>query len=540
MKNYNTSVVITGAGPAGLTLAHLLSQSGVDTILLEKLEKTIELPRAIGIDSEALRTYQAAGVIDDVADEMCSDIEVTEYINGDGELLFSIDSGDMGQPYGFPFFNTFDQATVDRTVANATARRGNIRAWFNHELNRFEQDDAGITVFGKNADGEDIKIEAQYLVGADGAHSTVRKQLGATMIGKSNEYPWLVIDTIDPGLAKDMPSRFFCDPKRPGMTIKKNNDHRRWEWMLMPGETPEDLLNDEVIDSIIAPYTDTSQVDVFRKVVYNFNALNADKWQDKRVFLVGDAAHLTPPFAGQGLNSGFRDIRNLSWKLAMVCKGQLDAKVLESYQLERRDHAQQLIDFALNLGDTIQPIDPQKAAERDEFFFDLKKNETKSQQFVDNLARSMLSRSIDKGLVVDPGQNPITGQLVVQPKLTVSNGEHILLDELLGNGFSIVGYNCDPTEEIDNDILSEWHQLCTATLAIGSGASPENNSNQWPQDSNGIFKSFINGERLIAEESQACDDITMLLIRPDKFCMAAFNKDNASDVLNKAKALLNA
>ncbi len=534
MKNFNTSVVIVGAGPAGLTLAHLLSQSGVDTILLEKLAETMELPRAIGIDSEALRTYQAAGIIDDVIDEMCTDVHTTEYSNGEGESLFKFETGSIGKPYGFTFFNTFDQAIVDRIVSGTLTRRGNIKAWFSHELDRYEQDENGVTVYGKNAQGEDIKIEAQYIVGADGAHSTVRKQLGSNMIGKSNEFPWLVIDTIDPGLANTLPAHFFCDTKRPGMTIKKNNNHRRWEWMLMPGEQPADMLNDDMINSIIAPYTDTSQVNIFRKVVYNFNALNADKWQDKRVFLVGDAAHLTPPFAGQGLNSGFRDIRNLSWKLAMVCNGQLDDSILESYQLERRDHAQELIDFALNLGETIQPIDAEKAKMRDGFFFALQQDEEAKKDFVNNLARSMFSRSLDKGLVVDPGKNALTGQLIVQPELKVSSGEEILLDDLLGNGFSIIGYNCDPAQEIDAATLADWRQLSTVTLAIGE----ENNVNQWPQDQAGLFKNFMAGNRLIEKESQESGDISMMLVRPDKFCMAAFNKDNATEVLAKAKALL--
>lgn len=534
MKRYTTSVAIIGAGPAGLTLAHLLSQSGVDTLLLEKLDKTIELPRAIGIDSEALRTYQAAGVIDDVIDEICSDIHTTEYINGEGKSLFEFHSNKYGEPYGFPFFNTFDQADVDRIVANALYRRGNVRTWFNHSFEHFEQNVNGVKIFAKNAADEAIEINAQYLVGADGAHSMIRKQLGANMIGKSNEFPWLVIDTIDPGLASTMPSRFFCDTKRPGMTIKKNGNQRRWEWMLMPGETAEDMLNDDHINSIITPYTDTSQVEVYRKVIYNFNALNADKWQDNRVFLVGDAAHLTPPFAGQGLNSGFRDIRNLSWKLAMASKGLVDHSVLDSYQQERRDHAQELIDFALNLGETIQPIDPQKAAERDNFFFSLQEDETKSQDFVDNLAHSMLSRRVNKGLVVDTDTNPISGQLLVQPTVKTHIGKDELLDDLLGHGFSIIGYNCDPVEVINPETLAQWQPLCTAMLAVGDAQ----HTGVWPKDSEGLLGDFIQGKRLINSESSLTDSNTLLLVRPDKFCMAAFNANNADDVLNRALQLL--
>lgn len=522
MNQYQTSVVIVGAGPAGLTLAHLLNSYGIDSIVLEKLSNTMEEPRAIGIDSETLRTMQAINMMDAIGEDVCFDVRVTDYINADGKQLFQFDTKGE-QPYGFPLFNTFDQPGFDRTLATALTNSKQIKLWFNHELSRFEQNEQGVTVYAENAQSEPLEITAQYLIGCDGGRSTVRSQLGIQMSGDSNEFPWLVIDTIDPGFASGVPSRFFCDPNRPGMTIKKNGQQRRWEWMLMPGETPSDLLDDEMINSLIAPYTDPSQVDVYRKRVYNFSAIIAERWKEGRVFLAGDAAHMTPPFAGQGLNSGMRDVRNLSWKLAMVITDQADPAILETYAEERWDHAKELIQFALNLGEQIQPIDPQKAAERDGFFFELQKDENAVDDFVTGLAKSMLARSMDKGIVITPGENAINGQLLFQPKVRENSGDEVKLDDLLGKGFSILGYNCDPAEELDASLLASWRALGTTTVAIGDSSHTGN----WAQDHNETLASlFQQGEK------------TMVLVRPDKFCLAAFNAESAPAILQQAKQLL--
>ncbi len=522
MLEYTTSVVIVGAGPAGLTLSHLLNSHGVDNIVLEKLDNTMEEPRAIGIDGETLRTLQAANILNEVQDEFFSDVGKTEYLNADGKLLFEFEFQGM-RPYGHELFNTFDQAAFDRILANSLTQQKKSRLWFNHELTGYQQDENGIAVEALNAEGDAITIQAQFLIGCDGGRSTIRDKIGAQMTGNSNEFPWLVIDTIDPGFDDGPASRFFCDPARPGMTIKKHKKQRRWEWMLMPGETPEDLLDDEVINNLIAPYTDPSQVDVFRKRVYNFSAIIADKWQEGRVLIAGDAAHMTPPFAGQGLNSGMRDVRNLSWKLAMVVKGQSDISLLESYQTERWQHAKELIEFALNLGDQIQPLDPQKAAERDVFFFELQKDPTAMEGFAEGMAQSVLARGLDAGIVTSTEDCRITGQFLLQPNVKTDAGAEVLLDELLGKEYSILGFNCDPKAELSEDVLAAWEALGAQFVAV----SDEKQSNGWAIDESGALAEFF-----------ANSSNNMVLVRPDKFCQAAFNRNNASAILQNAQAAL--
>jgi len=523
MKKLKTSVVICGAGPAGLTLAHLLGLEGVDVILIERLESTVAEPRAIAIDGESLRTLQKIGLLEGFEPELLAGI-TADYVNGEGVRLFQ--AGQAGiRPYGFATVNSFDQPALDRYLAQTMELRKSVQLRFRHTLERFEQDDDGVRVYCTDASGGQLQIDADFLIGCDGGRSTIRSQLNIQMSGESNPQPWLVIDTTDPHLDGGLDCRFYCDPKRPGMTIRKRHGERRWEWMLMPGEDREFLLQDENIRDIISPYTDVDQVNIYRKRVYDFHAIIAERWREGRVFLAGDAAHMTPPFAGQGLNSGFRDVSNLSWKLASVVKGVASSDILDSYELERKGHAWELIETARQLGQQIQPIDPQQAAERDVFFAELNKDSAGAQALEDEMFRSILARSVDKGLVVDAGSDTVAGKLLIQPVLGTRDGPGILLDERLGSGFSIVGYNCDPKQVLSEDALGHWAALGTALVAVGTEDAAA--GEHWLLDEKGEFAAWLGSEA-------PC----ILLVRPDRFCMAVAGPSGIEEQLSLARQAL--
>lgn len=523
MKKMQTSVVICGAGPAGLTLAHLLGQQDVDVVLIEQLASTVTEPRAISIDGESLRTLQNIGLYSSFKDELLSGI-TADYVNGEGVHLFSV-GGLEPQPYGYPIINSFDQPALDKHLAAQLATRNSVALHFNTTLQRFEQDDRGVRVYCHDADNNALEIDADYLVGCDGGRSSVRALLKIGMQGESNPQPWLVIDTVDPGLDEQMDCRFFCDPGRPGMTIRKRHGQRRWEWMLMPGESRENLLDDDNIRKIISPYTEADRVDIYRKRVYDFHAIIAERWRDKRVFLAGDAAHMTPPFAGQGLNSGFRDVTNLSWKLAAVVKGVAAPDILDSYETERREHAHELIETALNLGRQIQPIDAQQAAQRDAFFAELRGNSVALQAIQDDMLASLLMRSIAGGLAIGTNGESVAGRLLIQPEVTLTDGTTVLLDECLSSGFSIVGYDCDPAEVLDEDTLACWKQMGARSVAICSNA--RQGEFNWILDKSGKLGDWIGS-----------DKPSILLIRPDKFCMVAAAPAAAAAELGAARELL--
>ena len=525
VKKMKTSVIVCGAGPAGLTLSHLLGAQDIDVILLEKLGATVEEPRAIAIDGESLRTLQRVGLLQGFEQELLTGI-TADYVNAAGERLFQAGNPDQ-RPYGFPTVNSFDQPSLDRYLANRLDDRDSVRLLFNHTLDRFEQNEQGVTAYCTDEQGDELVISASFLVGCDGGRSTIRSLLGIEMQGESNPQPWLVIDTIDPILDSEMDCRFFCDPERPGMTIRKQHQERRWEWMLMPGEEREYLLQDETIRGLIAPYTDVEKVSIYRKRVYDFHAIIADRWREGRVFLAGDAAHMTPPFAGQGLNSGFRDVSNLSWKLAAVVKGFSSDAILDTYETERRGHAWELIEMALQLGQQIQPIDVAQAAERDRFFAELNKDPAAMQAMEEEMFKSLFARAIEEGLVVDAGSGSNAGKLLIQPQLKTAVGEKTLLDEKLGGGFAIVGYNCLPSEVLGSQCLQDWRGLAPELVAINDRGSCE--AGQWLVDESGELRDWLGG-----------DEPRLLLVRPDRICMVCAAPVEAAKQLGEARRLLQA
>jgi 3-(3-hydroxy-phenyl)propionate hydroxylase len=503
MKNVECDVAVVGAGPVGLTLALQLAQMGIDTIVLERNHEIIREPRAVGIDGESIRTWQAIGLTDRVLPHIHF-LLGGRYFNAHGKELFRF-SYEGQEPCGFPMKQSFDQGEIDQVLAGALSDQEHGRLWFGHEVTAYEQNDMGVSIRVTDDNDQAITITAHCLIGCDGGRSTIRRLMGASMVGNSNELPWLVLDTFDPYFKSEHNAMFFCDPARPGMTLRVTPEHRRWEWMLLPGEKPEDLLAESKIEELLSPFTDMRKVKIFRKRVYNFSAVIADKWRDGRVLLAGDAAHMTPPFAGQGLNAGIRDTRNLFWKIGLLVNGTSSPAILESYELERREHTRQLIDFAVQLGEKIQPLDERKAQERDEFFETLSADPEKKRAYLDDLAKSQGIRQIEAGVVVPAENHPVNGRYVLQPRVGANGADGILLDELLGDGFSLAGFGCNPQTEATPEMLELARQLGASIVELLPGS-----------DTSGVVESLFDGE--IG---------TMALIRPDRFVLSAFTARTA-------------
>ncbi|MEP5766685.1 MAG: bifunctional 3-(3-hydroxy-phenyl)propionate/3-hydroxycinnamic acid hydroxylase [Halieaceae bacterium] len=520
MTDTTTSVVIVGAGPVGLMLAHQLGSAGVATTVLELAAELSDEPRAVVLDPESLRSLQGLDLLPALQDEILFGV-TGDYLNGAGEVLFEINDAEPG-PLGYPNLNGFNQPGLVRILAAELSRYDCVQLLFQHELEAFSQSDEGVELRVRDAAGDEHRFSADYLVGCDGGRSTVRAGLGVKMQGESNPQPWLVIDTREKNYDGEASVRFYCDPARPGMFIQTPHDNRRWEWMLLPGEDREQFLQDDTINELIAPFVNLDEVEIYRRRVYDFHAIIADKFQQGRVFLAGDAAHMTPPFAGQGLNSGLRDAANLGWKLAACIQWSAPTSLLESYESERWQHAQELINVAVQLGNDIQPIDPDLAAVRDAGFAALRQQPEAMEEFQDAIFKPMLDRYFAHGAAVDIAADALSGRMVFQPLLSARDGSSSLLDEVAGPGFSIIGYNCDPAELIPADVLAPWLAHDTSLVRIeGAGSGGD------LHDDAGYFAEIL-----------ADSDASMLLIRPDRFCMASFNDDNATDKLARAAAML--
>lgn len=355
-------VAIIGAGPVGDTLALLLGQLGIRTLLADKSPQIYPLPRAAHIDHEIVRVFQQLGVADRVMAASRA-AEQYDFLTADGQVLMRFKMG--GSPSGWPASNMIHQPSVEEILRDRMADFPTIDLRTGWDMTQFERDGDGVAVMFATADGP-RRVRSRYLVGCDGASSKVRDLIGAELEDLDFDEPWLVIDTLvhDPARLPAINLQ-ICSPERPTTCVLMGSGRHRWEFMLKPSETVDKALDDTFIAELLGPWDVDGAVSLERKAVYRFHALIARQWRAGSVFLAGDAAHQTPPFAGQGLCSGVRDAANLAWKLAAVIDGRASDRLLDTYTPERRPHVRAVIDLALMMGRTVCILNPDAAAVRD-------------------------------------------------------------------------------------------------------------------------------------------------------------------------------
>lgn len=363
MSGFDCDVLVVGLGPVGATLAAFLARSGVRTLAVDRSAEVYPLPRAAHFDHEIMRIFQALGVAE-VAAQHARPAPAYEFRAADGQVLMRFDLPVGRSPSGWATGYMFHQPEIERALRAAALAcpTGEIRlGWAFAGL---EQDADGVSVTLTGAEGEQ-QVRARYVVGCDGASSAVRADLGIGLDDFGFDEPWLVVDALVPPDARTPEVNLqVCDPARPVTCVLMGPGRHRWEFMLRPGETAEQVMEDDFIRPLIAEW-DCGPVEIERKAVYRFHGLVARDWRAGRVLLAGDSAHQTPPFAGQGMCSGLRDAANLAWKLAAVIQDGADPALLDTYQTERDPHARALIQLAINMGKVVCATDPAEVATRD-------------------------------------------------------------------------------------------------------------------------------------------------------------------------------
>lgn len=363
-------VAVIGLGPVGAIAAQLMVHEGLHVVAVEPALTPYDKPRAIGIDHESLRILQQLGIADDLAPYLGA-YPPSEYRSSSGAVLRRI----VPQPKPYPLtwapYNTFIQPELERLLRHRLERLDGIDIRLGSRMTGLEQDADGTSITLQDETGNHSQVRARYVVGCDGAWSPVREAAGLKLEDLKFDEPWLVVDVrvSDPtGLPEAIVQ--YCDPNRPATFVPGPCGLYRWEIMIMPGESPAEMVQPEKAWSLLRRWLSPDQGEIWRVASYRFHALVAERWADRRVFIAGDAAHQTPPFMAQGLNQGIRDVGNLAWKLGQVVVRGADESLLASYSAERQPNARAVIELTKKFGQLICERDLAAAAERDRQMLD--------------------------------------------------------------------------------------------------------------------------------------------------------------------------
>ncbi|RZS36324.1 flavoprotein hydroxylase [Herbihabitans rhizosphaerae] len=361
----DADVAIVGYGPVGQVLAILLAQRGWRVVVLEKWSTPYTMPRAVSFDGESARILAGAG-IDGVFGEIGEPSRDYTWKNAAGDVLLHVDIAEDGY-CGWPDSTSMFQPGLEEALADRGAELPGLEVLRGHAVVDLTDRGEDVELVARDAEGDRLALTAAWVVGCDGANSFVRERMGATSTDLGFANDWLTCDVVMTEPREFAPNNLqVCDPARPCTAVSAGPGHRRWEFMRLPDESREEFDDVATAWRLLAPFDVTPDNAVLRRhAVYTFQARFVDRWRAGRLLLAGDAAHLMPPFAGQGMCSGFRDAANAAWKLDLVLRGRAHESLLDTYTVERRKHVQHAITMSVNLGRVICQPDPAAAADRD-------------------------------------------------------------------------------------------------------------------------------------------------------------------------------
>ena len=358
MNNLDFDIVIVGLGPTGGTLANLLAMNNVSVLILEKEENIYNLPRAVHFDDEIMRVFQTIGITKSLSKKLIIN-KGTKFIDDNGELLLDWPRPKKITENGWYPSYRFHQPDLERSLRHNLKKYKNVTIVQNAEVYKTINKKNYVEVNYKNTKTNKIySLKSKYLIGCDGANSFLRNEINSEMEHLGFEQRWAVIDVILKRKKLNLPDRTiqYCSQSRPATYCRNVGRRRRWEIALKDDERADTFFEEKTLWKFLSRWIVPDEAKIERKTIYTFQSAIAKQWRKGRIFLVGDAAHLTPPFMGQGMCAGIRDASNLAWKITMCCNKGHNEKLLDTYQSERSSNVRDYIKTAIKMGELLNSI----------------------------------------------------------------------------------------------------------------------------------------------------------------------------------------
>jgi 3-(3-hydroxy-phenyl)propionate hydroxylase len=500
-------LIIVGYGPVGSVAANLAGYYGLDTAVIEETASVYHLPRAAHFDNEIMRLFRRLGLADEIAPAVRPATGI-DFVNAAGRRLFrfferaGLDLRKRAR--GFWFY----QPDLERFLRAGVQRFPHVDVHLATRVETISQSDERAETTARDLSTDRVSaFRGRYLIACDGAHSLTRDSIGATLEDYAFDQFWLVVDIFLKHTVK-LPeiTQQICDPSRPAIYVRSAGQHRRWEFMLMPGETAKEMERPQRVWELLSPWITPEDAEVVRAVVYSFHSLAARRWRDRRIFIAGDAAHQMPPFLGQGMCSGIRDVANLAWKLQLVVKGLARDSILDTYQTERRPHVLKVTEKSIELGRIIQTVDPEIARRRDEAY--LGPPGAAGRQRPPDFSMPPLGEGLAFAPLAEDARR-IVGNLLPQALVRVPGGGTVLLNELLADGFTIIARS-GVRSALGQNAGAFWQKLGVRWLILEpSGTRPKAQADVIvAEDVEDLLASWLTPNRAIA-------------IRPDEYVFGA-------------------
>jgi len=506
----DAAVIVVGYGPVGQLLALALAGAGHDVLVLEQHRELWPFPRAGHLDHEVMRIFQGLGLAEEIS-AVCD--ESTEYVMFDsaGQVLRELPRR-WATPSGWPASYHFYQPELEAVLHASVARSSRVSLRRGWQVTGVTDASDGAEIAARHVtSGRQRTFRAAYVVGADGANSVVRQATGRAFTDLGFHADWLVIDVrladgVDPGIPS---TGQWCDPARPHHAARSHGRYARWEFMLLDSDDREEICRDASVWALLSSWLHPQDGEIIRRTVYTFRSAIATPWRRGHVALAGDAAHLMPPFLGQGMCSGLRDGATLAWMLDLVIRGISQPRLLDCYESERTAHVRQIIDESVRIGRVVCMTDPVAAAERD------------ARLRQEPALESPLLPALGPG-VLSSRSGPLAGRLSVQPSVRSAAGPPGRLDSVLGPGFQLLGRDVDPRQFLDRRGAELVNRLGIRTAGIGRTPTAP------LHDVTGAWCDWMEGA-----------GAGVVLVRPDHYVFgSAASPDAAGKLLSKLAARL--